>query len=152
MFEPRTPGFLHIDSPYPYRFTPSPGTRPDDPRTQGQMAADLLEELILREGADPVAAFVGEPVQGSGGAIVPQDDYWPRIRQICDRHQGLFIAHEGITGFGRPGDWFGRARYGLAPRMVTFAKGITSGYFPLGGLGVSDVIAEAIETADDAHK
>ena len=152
MFEPRTPGFLHIDSPYPYRFTPPPGTRPDDPRSQGQMAADLLEAMILREGADTVAAFIGEPVQGSGGVIVPQADYWPRIRQICDRHQVLLIADEVITGFGRTGDWFGLSRYGIEPDLVTFAKGITSGYFPLGGVGIADAIAATIDSAADAHK
>ena len=72
----------------------------------GQIAADLLEEAIVREGADTVAAFIGEPVQGAGGAIVPPEDYWPRIRQICDRHDVLLIADEVITGFGRTGDWF----------------------------------------------
>ena len=77
MFAPLVPGFLHIASPYPYRFQPSPGTAANDSRTQGQMAADLLEEAIQREGADTVAAFLGEPVQGAGGVIVPQDDYWP---------------------------------------------------------------------------
>jgi len=147
MFEPRVPGFLHIDSPYPYRFRPPPGTRPDDRRTPGQMAADLLEEAILREGADRVAAFIGEPVQGAGGVIVPPDDYWPRIRQICDRHDVLLIADEVITGFGRTGDWFGLGRYGIEPDIVSFAKGITSGYFPLGGIGVSDRIAAALDSA-----
>jgi adenosylmethionine-8-amino-7-oxononanoate aminotransferase len=111
------------------------------------MAADLLDEAILREGADNVAAFIGEPVQGAGGVIVPSDDYWPRIRQICDRHQVLLIADEVITGFGRTGDWFALGRYGIEPDIVTFAKAITSGYFPLGGMGVSDAIAEAMDSA-----
>ena len=93
-----------------------------------------------------MAAFIGEPVQGAGGVIVPPDDYWPRIRQICDRHQVLLIADEVITGFGRTGDWFGLSRYGIEPDIVTFAKGITSGYFPLGGIGVSDEIAAAIDS------
>lgn len=143
-FEPRVPGFLHIESPYPYRFVP-PITAADDPRTPGQLAADLLEEAILREGPDTVAAFLGEPVQCVAGVIVPQDDYWPRIRAICDRYDVLLIADEVITGFGRTGDWFGLTRYGIEPDLVTFAKGITSGYFPLGGLGVSDRIAAAID-------
>jgi putrescine---pyruvate transaminase len=144
MFEPRVPGFLHIASPYPYRFV---GTRRDaaDTRTPGEMAADLLEEAILREGPETVAAFIGEPVQGAGGVIVPPDDYWPRVRQICDRHNVLLIADEVITGFGRTGDWFALSRYGIEPDIVTFAKGITSGYFPLGGIGVSDRIAAAID-------
>jgi adenosylmethionine-8-amino-7-oxononanoate aminotransferase len=151
MFEPRVPGFLHIASPYPYRFQPPANVSPDDRRTQGQMAADLLEEAILREGPDTVAAFLGEPVQGAGGVIVPQDDYWPRIRQICDRHQVLLIADEVITGFGRTGEWFALSRYGIEPDIVTFAKGITSGYFPLGGVGLQSAIAEAIDQAGDAQ-
>jgi adenosylmethionine-8-amino-7-oxononanoate aminotransferase len=145
VFEPRTPGFLHIESPYPYRFQ----SAPNDPRTPGEQAADLLEAMILREGADTVGAFLGEPVQGAGGVIVPPDDYWPRIRQICDRHEVLLVADEVITGFGRTGDWFGLSRYGIEPDIVTFAKGITSGYFPMGGIGVSDKIAEAIDNAPD---
>lgn len=151
MFEPRPPGFLHIASPYPYRFEPPESVAADDPRTRGQIAADLLEDAILREGPETVAAFIGEPVQGAGGVIVPQDDYWPRIRAICDRHQVLLIADEVITGFGRTGEWFGLSRYGIAPDIITFAKGITSGYFPLGGVGVSDEIAAAIDEASGAH-
>lgn len=146
MFEPRVPGFLHIESPYPYRFDAEKHRRaPEDSRSPGVIAADLLEEAILREGADTVGAFLGEPVQGAGGVIVPPEDYWPRIREICDRHDVLLIADEVITGFGRTGDWFALSRYGIEPDMVTFAKGITSGYFPLGGVGVSDRIAEAID-------
>ncbi len=143
MFEPRVPGFSHIASPYPYRFEFHP--QPGDTRTPGQAAADLLEEEILRQGPETVAAFIGEPVQGAGGVIVPQDDYWPRIREICDRYDVLLIADEVITGFGRTGDWFALSRYGIEPDIISFAKGITSGYFPLGGIGVSDRIAEAID-------
>ncbi len=146
MFEPRTPGFLHIESPYPYRFDPAAHRRgADDRRTPGEMAADLLEEAILREGADTVAAFLGEPVQGAGGVIVPPDDYWPRIRAICDRHHVLLIADEIITGFGRTGEMFALSRYGIEPDIITFAKGITSGYFPFGGMGVNQRVAAAIE-------
>ncbi len=150
-FEPRTPGFVHIESPYPYRFV-MPASAATARRTPGEAAADLLEEAILREGADSIAAFIGEPVQGAGGVIVPPDDYWPRIRQICDRHQVLLIADEVITGFGRTGDWFGLTRYGIEPDIVTFAKAITSGYMPLGGVGLRRDIAETIDTADDSHK
>jgi len=146
MFEPRVPGFSHIASPYPYRFDPRAFAAVDDQRTPGQVAADLLEEAILREGTDTIAAFIGEPVQGAGGVIVPPDDYWPRIRAVCDRHEVLLIADEVITGFGRTGDWFALSRYGVEPDIVSFAKGITSGYFPLGGVGVSDAIAEAIDS------
>ena len=146
MFEPRVPGFLHIEGPYPYRFNAAPRGA-DDRRTPGEMAADLLEEAILREGPDTVAAFLGEPVQGAGGVIVPPDDYWPRIRQICDRYKVLLIADEVITGFGRTGPWFALERYGIEPDLVTFAKGITSGYFPLGGVGLRSDIADAIDAA-----
>lgn len=145
MFEPRVPGFVHIASPYPYRFA----ARPGDPRSLGVQAADLLADAIQSEGAETVAAFLAEPVQGAGGVIVPPDDYWPRIRQICDRYQVLLIADEVITGFGRTGPWFALERYGIEPDLVTFAKGITSGYFPLGGVGMSRALAEALDTAPD---
>jgi putrescine aminotransferase len=149
MFEPRTPGFSHIESPYPYRFQPAAETSAGDSRTPGQQAADLLEAAILAEGADNVAAFLGEPVQGAGGVIVPQEDYWPRIREICNRHDVLLIADEVITGFGRTGHWFGLSRYGIEPDILSFAKAITSGYFPLGGIGVNDRIAAAIDNTPD---
>jgi adenosylmethionine-8-amino-7-oxononanoate aminotransferase len=109
-----------------------------------------LEAEILRLGPETVAAFIGEPVQGGGGVIVPPDDYWPRIREICDRHDVLLIADEIITGFGRTGHWFALQRYGIEPDIITFAKGITSGYFPLGGVGVNDKIAAAIDSGRDA--
>lgn len=141
MFEPRTPGFLHIDAPDPYRFINS------DPRVSlGVAAADKLEEAILREGPETVAAFIAEPVQGAGGVIVPPPDYFRRIREICTRHDVLFIADEVITGFGRTGRWFGLEHYGVEPDVIQFAKGITSGYVPLGGIGVSDAIRETINT------
>jgi len=147
MFEPRVPGFVHIESPYPYRFQRAASS--DDSRTLGEQAADLLEAAIVREGPETVAAFLGEPVQGAGGVIVAPDDYWPRIREICDRYEVLLIADEVITGFGRTGQWFGLARYGIEPDIVSFAKGITSGHFPLGGIGVSDRIAAALDGADE---
>jgi adenosylmethionine-8-amino-7-oxononanoate aminotransferase len=141
MFEPRVPGFLHIDSPYPYRFT-----NPDPSVSQGVAAANLLEAAILREGPDTVAAFIAEPVQGAGGVIVPQDDYFARIREICDQYEVLLISDEVITGFGRTGRWFGLEHYGVEPDIMQFAKGITSGYVPLGGIGVSDTIRAAIDS------
>jgi adenosylmethionine-8-amino-7-oxononanoate aminotransferase len=90
-------------------------------------------------------------VQAAGGVIVPPGDYWPRIREICDRHKVLLIADEVVTGFGRTGDWFGLSRYGIEPDIIVFAKGITSGYFPLGGIGVSDRIAAAIDDGAGAE-
>ncbi|HVI50601.1 MAG TPA: aspartate aminotransferase family protein [Candidatus Sulfotelmatobacter sp.] len=143
VFGPRQPDFLHIASPYPYRFA-----APSDGRSPGQAAADLLEEAILREGAGTVAAFIAEPIQGGGGGvIVPQDDYFQRIRQICDRHDVLLISDDVITGFGRSGRWFGLEHWNVQPDIVQFAKGITSGYIPLGGVGVSARIKQVLDEA-----
>jgi putrescine---pyruvate transaminase len=139
MFEPRTPGFLHIDAPDPYRFV---NTTPEV--SLGIAAANALEEAILREGADTVAAFIAEPIQGAGGVIIPPADYFPRIREICTRRDVLFIADDVITGFGRTGRWFGLEHYGVEPDIMQFAKGITSGYVPLGGVGVSDTVRDVI--------
>ncbi len=139
MFEPRTPGFLHIDAPDPYRFVNTdPGV------SLGVAAANKLEEAILREGPGTVAAFIAEPVQGAGGVIVPPEDYFARIREICDQYEVLLIADDVITGFGRTGRWFGLEHYGIEPDIMQFAKGITSGYVPLGGIGISDTIREVI--------
>ncbi len=147
MFEPRVPGFLHIVAPYPYRFAGN--VQPGE--TVGQAAARALEEAIVQEGPETVAAFIAEPVQGAGGVIVPPDDYFPRIRQICDQYQVLLIADEVITGFGRTGELFGLNRYGVQPDILSFAKGITSGYLPLGGIQLSDAIKEAILNAPPAQ-
>jgi adenosylmethionine-8-amino-7-oxononanoate aminotransferase len=151
MFGPLPDGFLHIPSPYPYRYQPSTEPAADDPRTPGQMAADEFEVAILREGADSVAAFVGEPVQAAGGVIVPPDDYWPRIREICDRHDVLLIADEVVTGFGRTGYPFALMAYDVEPDIMSFAKGITSGYFPLGGIGLADKVVREIDAATGAE-
>src|SRR5213593_2024011 len=133
MFGGKLPGFLHIPSPYPYRYVSS-----DRSVTQGRAAADELEKAILREGADSVAAFIAEPVQGAGGLIVPQAEYFSRIREICDKYDVLLISDEVITGFGRTGTWFGLEHWNVQPDIMSFAKGITSGYLPLGGIGVAD--------------
>jgi putrescine aminotransferase len=139
MFEPRTPGFLHIDAPDPYRFV-----NPTPEVSLGIAAANALEEAILREGVDTVAAFIAEPIQGAGGVIIPPADYFGRIREICTRHEVLFISDDVITGFGRTGRWFGLEHYGVEPDIMQFAKGITSGYVPLGGIGVSDTVRDVI--------
>jgi adenosylmethionine-8-amino-7-oxononanoate aminotransferase len=133
MFGGKLPGFLHIPSPYPYRYTSS-----DSSLSQGRAAAAELEKAILREDAGTVAAFIAEPVQGAGGLIVPQDDYFPAIRAICDKYDVLLIADDVITGFGRTGKWFGLEHWNVQPDIMSFAKGVTSGYLPLGGIGVSD--------------
>ncbi len=139
MFEPRVPGFLHIQAPYPYRFQ---GARPGE--TVGQAAARELEEAIIREGPDTVAAFIAEPVIGGGGVILPPDDYFPRVREICTRHQVLFIADEVITGFCRTGQWFALTHWGVEPDIQSFAKAVTSGYAPLGGIIVSREIHDTM--------
>ena len=140
MFEPRVPGFVHIQSCYPYRFE---GAKPGE--TVGQAAARELEETILREGPDTVAAFIGEPIQGAGGVIYPSDDYWPLVREICTRHKVLLIADEIITGFGRTGRWFAMEHWNVRPDICSFAKGVTSGYLPLGGMMVNQAIKEVMD-------
>ena len=141
MFEPRVPGFLHIQPCYPYRFQ---GAKPGE--TVGQAAARELEEAILREGSDTIAAFIAEPIHGAGGVIYPADDYWPRVREICARHQVLLIADEVITGFGRTGRWFGLSHWNVEPDILSFAKGVTSGYLPLGGMIVSQAIKQTLDS------
>ena len=140
LFEPRVPGFIHIPSPYPYRYKAPAGV------SQGVAAANELERAIRREGPDTVAMFLAEPVQGAGGIIVPQDDYFPRVREICTHYDVLFVADEVITGFGRTGTLFALDHWKVEPDIVQFAKAITSGYFPFGGIGVNDTIAEALES------
>lgn len=142
MFEPRVPGFVHIPSPYPYRYEAPEGV------SQGIAAANELEKAILREGPETVAMFIAEPVQGAGGVIPPQDDYFPRIREICDQYDVLLVADEVITGFGRTGRLFALERWGVEPDMMQFAKAITSGYFPLGGVGLSDKVADVVNSGE----
>ena len=140
LFEPRVPGFIHIPSPYPYRYKAPAGV------SQGVAAANELERAIQREGPETVAMFFAEPVQGAGGVIVPQDDYFPHVREICTRYDVLLVADEVITGFGRTGKLFALDHWNVEPDIVQFAKAITSGYFPFGGIGVNDAIAEALES------
>jgi len=120
--------------------------------TVGQAAVRMLEETILREGPGTVAAVIAEPVQGAGGVIVPPDDYFPLLRQVCTKHEVLLIADEVITGFGRTGDWFALKRWGVQPDILSFAKGITSGYLPLGGIMVSREILQAVQSAPYADR
>ncbi|HET8576283.1 MAG TPA: aspartate aminotransferase family protein [Methylomirabilota bacterium] len=141
MFEPRVPNFIHIPTCYPYR---QEGAKPGE--TAGQTAARLLEEAILREGPDTVAAFIAEPIHGGGGVIYPTDDYFPLVRQVCDRHQVLFIADEVITGFCRTGRWFALEHWKVQPDIMSFAKGVSSGYLPLGGIMISRPIKEAMDS------
>lgn len=147
MFGPAMPGFVHVAAPNPYRYDGE--QRPGE--GVGQAAARALEEAILREGADTVAAFIAEPVMGVGGVVVPPADYFPLVRAICDRHEVLFIADEVITGFGRTGELFALRHWGVKPDILSFAKGVSSGYAQLGGIQVSDAIRETMETASEAE-
>ena len=147
MFEPRVPGFSHIPAPDPYRYASS-----DPSVSLGAAAANELEAAILREGPDTVAAFIAEPIQGAGGVIIPPDDYFPRIRQICDQYGVLLIADDVITGFGRTGTWFGLEHWAIEPDIMQFAKGITSGYVPLGGIGISDRIRDVMNSVPPAKR
>src|SRR5437762_1735181 len=141
MFEPRVPGFVHIPTCYPYRqIDQKPG------ESAGQTAARLLEEAILREGADTVAAFIAEPIHGGGGVLYPDEDYFKNVRAVCDKHQVLFIADEVITGFCRTGRWFAMSHWNVKPDIMSFAKGVTSGYLPLGGIMVSRDIKDTMDS------
>jgi 4-aminobutyrate--pyruvate transaminase len=142
-FGPRPAGFVHLTAPYAYR-----NAGELDEAGFVDALIQELEETIEREGADTIAALIGEPVQGAGGVIVPPDAYWSRVKQVLDRHDILLIADEVITGFGRTGTWFGVQQYGIEPDIVSIAKGITSGYIPLGAVGVSDRIYQQLIEPD----
>ncbi len=133
------PGIEHIEQPYYFELG-------GDLSEQdfGLQQAQLLEQRILQVGAENVAAFIGEPVQGAGGVIIPPDSYWPEIQRICKHYGILLIADEVITGFGRLGEWFGSTRLGIEADLMSFAKGVTSGYLPLGGVMVSDRVAAVV--------
>jgi adenosylmethionine-8-amino-7-oxononanoate aminotransferase len=135
-FGPAAPGFLHVTSPNLYRSNPN-----NLPLEQflGHLEHEL-EQTIAKEGADTIAAFLGEPTQGAGGVCAAPEGYWQMVRRVCDKHQILLIADEVITGFGRSGKMFGIETYGFAPDLICVAKGITSGYIPLGAVGVTDTI------------
>lgn len=133
------PGIVHIEQPYWYAH--GRGMSKDE---FGLVAAGWLEDKIREVGADKVAAFIGEPVQGAGGVIVPPASYWPEIQRICDRHGILLVSDEVITGFGRTGQWFGCETMGARPDLMTFAKGVTSGYLPLGGVMVGERVARVL--------
>jgi putrescine aminotransferase len=135
------PDPLHVQVPAPYCFRCELGqTFPDC----SFACADAVEEAIEREGAGTIAAIITEPVIGTGGVIPPPDGYFPKLRQICDRHGILLIMDEVITGFGRTGNWFGMQTYDVRPDLVSFAKGITSGYLPLGAVGISRSVYETL--------
>ena len=139
------PHVEHVTPPYPYRTELFDGRDPTD------FLIDELEQTIERIGPNRVAAMIGEPVMGAGGVIVPPDDYWPRVRELLSRHGILLIADEVVTGFGRTGAWFASNEMGLEPDLVSVAKGITSGYVPLGAVLMGDEIAELIGGGEGFH-
>ena len=114
----------------------------------GLRVARQLEEKIDELGEDNVAAFIAEPIQGAGGVIIPPDSYWPEVQRICDERDILLIADEVICGFGRTGQWFGSETYGIKPDLMTFAKAVTNGFQPLGGVMVSDKVADALLSSE----
>ena len=122
------------------------------PEEFGLMRARELEDKILELGVDRVAAFIGEPVQGAGGVVIPPSTYWPEIQRIVDKYGILLIADEVITGFGRTGNWFGSQTFGIKPHIMTIAKGLSSGYVPIGGSIVCDEVAKVVgENGDFNH-
>ncbi|MEW5420514.1 aspartate aminotransferase family protein [Amorphus sp. 3PC139-8] len=145
-YEPLLPGCYQIAAPYTYRnpFDES------DPETLAKICAQLLEDEILFQGPDTVAAFIMEPVLGAGGVIPPHESFMPMVRDICDRHGVLLIADEVITAFGRTGAWTGSRLWGVKPDLMTIAKAITNGYFPFGGVMIGDKVADVFENSTDS--
>jgi putrescine aminotransferase len=133
------PGIVHIEQPYWYQLG-----REISRDEFGRVAASWLEAKILEVGPHKVAAFIGEPVQGAGGVIIPPETYWPAVQAICDKYGILLVSDEVICGFGRTGHWFGCERFGTRPDLLTFAKGVTSGYVPLGGVMVGERVAKVL--------
>ncbi len=121
------------------------------PEEFGLQRAQELEEAILALGEDRVAAFIAEPIQGAGGVIVPPETYWPEIQRICDKYEILLIADEVICGFGRTGNWFGSQTVGIKPHIMSIAKGLSSGYAPIGGSIVCDEVAEVVAATEFNH-
>jgi putrescine---pyruvate transaminase len=131
---------VHIGQPYFYGEAGADLT----PEAFGAARARELEAKILELGADNVAAFIGEPFQGAGGVIFPPSTYWPEIERICRQYDVLLVADEVIGGFGRTGEWFAHQHFGFAPDLMTLAKGLTSGYVPMGAVAIHDRIAHAL--------
>jgi putrescine---pyruvate transaminase len=134
------PHIAHIDQPYFFGEAAQGVT----PEAFGLACAQQLEAKILELGAGNVAAFIGEPFQGAGGVIFPPSTYWPEIQRICRQYDVLLVADEVIGGFGRTGEWFAHQHFGFEPDLITLAKGLTSGYVPMGAVGVHDRIADAL--------
>jgi putrescine aminotransferase len=143
-FDLPLPGFAHVETPYQFELGAG-----EDPAAFGVRLARELEAKILELGADKVAAFIGEPVQGAGGVIIPPESYWPAIERICRAHDVLLIADEVICGFGRTGSWFGWQTYGFAPDIVTMAKGLSSGYQPIAAVALGQRVGDVVFAGKD---
>ncbi|TFY99813.1 aspartate aminotransferase family protein [Ramlibacter rhizophilus] len=137
------PGIVHVGQPHQWAHRDG-AARGLDADAFGRLAAQWLEDKILALGPKTVAAFIAEPVQGAGGVIVPPASYWPEVQRICDRYDILLISDEVICGFGRTGRWWGCETVGSRPDLMTFAKGVTSGYVPLGGVMVGERVARVL--------
>ena len=133
------PDILHID--FPYWYGKGGELSPDE---FGILNAQNLELKIKEIGADKIAAFIGEPIQGAGGLIVPPNTYWPEIQRICEKYNILLVADEVICGFGRTGKWFGSETYGIKPDLMPIAKGLSSAYLPIGGVMIHDKIMNVL--------
>ena len=133
------PGFEHVMPPYWYKYGGDMS-----PEEFGTYTANKIEEKINEIGAENIAAFIGEPIQGAGGVIIPPDSYWPRVQEICKQYDILLVVDEVICGFGRTGEWFGSDTYNIKPDIITMAKGISSGYIPLSGIMVGDRVTETL--------
>ena len=133
------PGFAHVMPPYWYKYG-----QEMSPEEFGIFTANKIEEKILELGPENVAAFIGEPIQGAGGVIIPPETYWPRVQEICSKYDILVVVDEVICGFGRTGNWFGSDTYGINPDIITMAKGISSGYIPLSGIMVGKRVSDVL--------
>ncbi len=145
-FDLPLPRFVHIGNPYWFA---EGGDL--DPEEFGRVAARWLEEKILEIGPEKVAAFVGEPVQGAGGVIVPPPTYWPEIQRICRKYDILLVADEVICGFGRTGRTWGSETFGIEPDMVAMAKGLSSGYQPIAAVGIGRRVGDVIFAAEKEY-
>ena len=146
IMEPLAPGTIFVESPYCYR-CPLHLTYPNCDLA----CAKDIERIIQFEDSEQISAFIGEPIQQGFGAYAPPKEYWKIVREICDRYGILLIIDEVICGFGRTGKWFGIDHFDIQPDMITMAKGITSGYVPLGGVGCTDKVMEPIEIFQHLH-
>ncbi|BEV10238.1 aspartate aminotransferase family protein [Asticcacaulis sp. DW145] len=138
------PGIEHVRQPY--LFGEGFG---QDPDAFADACVQDIEDRILSVGPDKVAAFIGEPVQGAGGVVIPPESYWPKVEALCRKYGILLICDEVICGFGRLGQWFGHQHYGVKPDVIAMAKGLSSGYLPISAVGVSSQIVEVLKTGGD---